>query len=130
MIYGRVDDRGRGHCPDMPAARRRPLPTTAPPTAWADQRPDNSFDMPQQPGEPMGWAAIIMSPRPLSPRPVGRLKPNPSMAAASPSASAPSPKCPPALRIATKAEAHSTTVTAAAATGPIASSRTVYCDVL
>jgi hypothetical protein len=36
---------------------------------------------------------------------------------------------PPALRIATKAEAHST-VTAAAATGPTASSRAVYGNVL
>ena len=58
-----------------------------------------------------GHAARGGQPSPL----ISHITPSASEATSRrPSASAPGEKCPPALRIATKAEAHSTTVTAAA----------------
>ena len=58
-----------------------------------------------------GHAARGGQPSPL----ISHITPSASEATSRrPSASAPGEKCPPALRIATKAEAHNTTVTAAA----------------
>jgi hypothetical protein len=74
----------------------------------------------------LGQAARVGQPPPLSSHTPRRAGPR----TGGPSESAPGAKCPPVLRIATKAEAHSATVTAAAATGPIASSRAVYGNVL
>jgi len=91
---------------------------TAPPnnTAIPAASPNQSSPEPRIPGQ----AARVGQPLSLSshttPR---RARPR----TGGPSASVPGAKCQPALRIATKAEAHSATVTAAAATGPIASSR-------
>ena len=60
-----------------------------------------------------GQAARVGQPPPLSSHTTPRAS---EATSRRPSASAPGAKCPPALRIATKAEAHSTTVTAAAPT--------------
>jgi hypothetical protein len=71
--------------------------------------PNHSSPEPRIPGH----AARAGQPPPLN----SHITPRASEATSNrPSASAPGAKCPPALRIATKAEAHSTTVTAAAPT--------------
>jgi hypothetical protein len=69
--------------------------------------PNQSSPEPRIPGH----AARAGQPPPLSRHTAPRAS---EATSRRPSASAPGAKCPPALRIATKAEAHSTTVTAAA----------------
>ena len=71
--------------------------------------PNQSSPEPRIPGQ----AARVGQPPPLSSHTTPRAS---EATSRRPSASAPGAKCPPALRIAMKAEAHSTTVTAAAPT--------------